>query len=485
MKAAESSRLQRALGAVAGLAAACAFALGAAAPAQAAATIVIVNQNDPGVGFNDPTPATPVGGNTGTTLGQQRLIAFQRAADIWGATLTSAVPIRIGASFVPLACTATSAVLGSAGAYEIWSDFPNAPRASTWYPSALASKLAGQDISTPGSPHIVARFNSRLGLFSDCLPGSGFYLGLDNNFGNQIDLVTVLLHEFAHGLGFQTFTDDETGAEIQGIPSVWDYYLLNNMTGKLWVEMTDAERAASAVTWRGLSWNGPIVTAAVPQVLAPISNLGVGGAAAGTAAGNYAVGDASFGPPLSNPPVAGQLMPVVDQAGGTGLACDPLDALNALAVRGNIALVDRGTCDFVTKARNVQAAGALGMVVADNQPGDVAGMSGNDTSITIPSVRITQADGIKLKASLQRRSRTQSGVVASLGLDTTRLAGTDNAGRILMYTPTLYSPGSTVSHYTTEAKPDQLMEPAINADLTHEVTPPRDLTFPLLRDIGW
>jgi hypothetical protein len=197
------------------------------------------------------------------------------------------------------------------------------------------------------------------------------------------------------------------------------------------------------------------------------------------------VGDASFGPPLSNPPVAGQLMPVVDQSTGTGLACDPLNALNSLAVRGNIALVDRGTCDFVTKARNVQAAGALGMVVADNQPGDVAGMGGSDPGITIPSVRITQADGIKLTASLQRRSRTQSGVVASLGLDPTRLAGTDNAGRILLYTPTTYSPGSTVSHYTTEAKPNQLMEPAINADLTHEVTPPRDLTYPLLRDIGW
>jgi hypothetical protein len=327
------------------------LALGAATPAQAAATIVIVNQNDAGVGFNDPTPAAPVGGNPGTTLGQQRLNAFQRAAELWGATLTSSVPIRIGASFVPLACTATSAVLGSAGADETWSDFPHAPRAATWYPSALASKLAGQDIATPGEPHIVARFNSRLGLAQDCLPGSGFYLGLDDRFGDQIDLVTVLLHEFAHGLGFQTFTDHQTGAQIQGIPSVWDYYLLNNRTGKLWVDMTDAERAASAVTWRGLSWNGPTVTSAVPQVLAPSSNLAVGGSAAGQAAGNYPVGDASFGPPLSNPPVAGQLMPVVDQPAGTGLACDPLNALNALAVRGNVALVDRGACDFVTKAR--------------------------------------------------------------------------------------------------------------------------------------
>jgi hypothetical protein len=459
--------------------------ISAAAGAQASATIVIVNQNAPGEGFNDPTPATPVGGNTGTTLGQQRLIAFQRAADIWGATLTSSVTIRIGASFVPLACTANSAVLGSAGADEIWSDFPGAPRAKTWYPSALASKLAGKDLASPGEPHIVARFNSRLGLFPDCLPGDGFYLGLDDKFGNQVDLVTVLLHEFAHGLGFQTFTDDATGQEEQGQPSIWDYFLLDNRTNRLWVEMTDAERKASATTWRGLSWNGPIVTAAVPQVLGPASLLAVSGAAAGSAAGNYSVGDASFGPPLSNPPVSGQLMPVVDQADGTGLACQPLSALNALAVRGNIALVDRGTCAFTDKARNVQAAGAIGMIVADNQAGDVSDLGGSDPTIHIPSVRVTQVDGAKLKAALQRRSRTQSGVIASLGLDTQHRAGTDADGHILMYTPSVLSPGSSVSHYTTEAKPDQLMEPAINTDLTHEVTPPRDLTFPLLRDIGW
>jgi hypothetical protein len=453
--------------------------------AQAAATITIVNLNAPGVGFNDPTPATPVGGNNGTTLGEQRLIAFQHAANLWGATLTSNVPIRVGASFVPLTCTATGAVLGSAGAYEIFSDFPNAPKASTWYPGALAAKLAGADQSDPANPHIVARFNSRLGLFPDCLPGAPFYLGLDNNFGNGIDLVTVLLHELGHGLGFQTFTDDETGAEILDTPSIWDHFLLDNRNNKLWVNMTNAERVASAISGTGLSWNGAKVTAAVPQVLAPMPNLGVGGSAAGSAAGNYAVGEASFGPSLASSPVSGQLMPVVDQPNGSGTACTALSPVNAMAVRNNVALVDRGTCAFVIKAKMVQDAGAIGMVVADNQPGDVTGMSGDDPTVVIPSVRVTQADGVKLKTALQQRSRSRSGVVANLGVDASRLAGTDAQRRILMYTPTTNEPGSSVSHYTTLATPNQLMEPAINSDLSHVVTPPRDLTFPLLQDIGW
>ncbi|RZA34355.1 MAG: peptidase [Lysobacteraceae bacterium] len=467
------------------LACALAAALGGAGVVQAAANIVIVNQNAPGEGFNDPTPAAPVGGNTGTTLGEQRLIAFQRAANIWGATLDSTVTIRIGASFVPLSCTASGAVLGAAGAYEIWTDFDNAPRANTWYPAALASKLAGADLTAPEDPHIIAVFNSRLGLFSDCLPGSPFYLGLDNRANGQIDLVTVLLHEMAHGLGFQTFTDDETGEQFFGVPSIWDYFLVNNRTNLPWVSMTDEQRRISATTWRGLSWNGPNVTAAVPKVLGPRSNLNIDGANASAARGNYYVGDASFGPPIGKTPVSGQLLPVVDQPNGTGLACTPLTADNALAVRNNIALVDRGSCDFVTKARNVQTAGAIGMLVVDNVPGDVVGLSGSDPGIRIPALRITQSDGVAIKAALQQRSRTRSGVIATFGLDTTQLAGTDRQRRILMYTPSIHSPGSSVSHYTTEAKPNQLMEPSINADLQHKVKPPRDLTFPLLRDIGW
>src|SRR5689334_11733298 len=87
--------------------------------ASHAATITIVNLDGPSEGFNDPTPAAPLGGNTGATVGQQRLIVFERAAQIWGARLVSSVPIRIAANFDPLSCTANQAVLGSAGPVSV------------------------------------------------------------------------------------------------------------------------------------------------------------------------------------------------------------------------------------------------------------------------------------------------------------------------------------------------------------------------------
>jgi hypothetical protein len=198
------------------------------------------------------------------------------------------------------------------------------------------------------------------------------------------------------------------------------------------------------------------------------------------------VGSASFGPPLSSPGVTGEIMPVVDSPGSVGLACNPLNAANAAAVNGKIALVDRGTCTFNIKVKNAQDAGAIGVLVADNVAGGPpAGLGGTDATVTIPSVRITLADGTTLKTALRTRSRTHSGVFGSLAVDLSTLAGADGLGRPMVFTPNPFQSGSSVSHWDTSASPNQLMEPAINGDLLHTVVPPHDLTFTLLQDVGW
>src|SRR5580765_2087134 len=113
-----------------------------AATPSLAATITIVNNDGAGEGFNDPTAVAPVGGNPGTTLGQQRLNVFQRAAGIWGSILPSNVTIVVNATFDPLApCDATSGVLGQAGPAYIAANFPGAPFANTTYAAPLADKL--------------------------------------------------------------------------------------------------------------------------------------------------------------------------------------------------------------------------------------------------------------------------------------------------------------------------------------------------------
>ena len=126
----------------------------AAAPAFADATVFLINGDAPGVGLNDPTPRAPVAGNTGTTVGQQRLIALQHAADIWGSQLDSPVPIGLIVSFGQRACTPTGAVLASAGAWNAFANFPavgafpGPVRPDTWHHSALADKRAGADVTS-------------------------------------------------------------------------------------------------------------------------------------------------------------------------------------------------------------------------------------------------------------------------------------------------------------------------------------------------
>lgn len=446
-----------------------------------AATIVIVNNDAANVGFNDPTTASPVGGNTGTTLGAQRLNAFQAAASKWGATLTSAAVIRIRAQWVALSCTATGAVLGSAGATQVYRDFPGATVPGTWYSAAEASALFGAT-ADPATPEINANFNVNLGN-TGCLTGTHFYLGLDNNHGNDVDLVTVLEHEFAHGLGFQTFTSGSTGAQLAGFPSVWDHFLKDRATGKLWKDMTDAERVASAINTGNLVWAGTNVTTAAAGILGS-PRLTVSSPT--SVSGAYLVGTASFGPALFNPGVSGEVKQVIDSGTNTGLACTALSTANASAVNGKIALIDRGTCTFTLKVKNAQNAGAIGVIIADNAAGSPpAGLGGTDPTITIPAVRITQTDGITLKNVLKTGSRRSSGMVAKIGLNPAFSAGTDADGHVLMYAPNPLQSGSSVSHWDTGAFPNQLMESAINGDLTHEVKPPQDLTLPLMQDIGW
>lgn len=180
-------------------------------------------------------------------------------------------------------------------------------------------------------------------------------------------------------------------------------------------------------------------------------------------------------------------MPLTGAAGSNQLlGCDPFNSVNALAVNGKIALIDRGVCTFVVKVKNAQNAGAIAVIIANNVAGPAPGLGGSDPTITIPTESLSLADANTIKTALQTRSRTTSAVVAKVGLNPAAgLAGADSASRILMYAPNPFIQGSSVSHYDISAFPNQLMEPNINGDLTHSVIPPQDLTYPLLQEIGW
>ena len=198
------------------LAAALALVLSGMAGAQAA-EIVPVYFDDPDEGYNDTTPVAPVGGNPGTTLGEQRRIVAEFAADLWGAVLTSDQPIFIQANFTPLGPN----VLGSAGATFINRDFAGAPEAGTWYFTALADALSGTNLN-PGFADIASNFSSTF----------TFYYGLDGQTpAGQINFLDVVMHEYGHGLGFANAENEAAGTFPQNLPDIYSTFTFDNTAG--------------------------------------------------------------------------------------------------------------------------------------------------------------------------------------------------------------------------------------------------------------
>ena len=116
-------------------------------------------------------------------------------------------------------------------------------------------------------------------------------------------------------------------------------------------------------------------------------------------ANKYAVKEANFTPPLQDvDPLEGSLVladdddttsdnPNID--GTTSDACQAL--VNTSELDGNIAFIQRGSCDFHDKVRHAADAGAIAALVY-NIAGDPIVMSGDSGLSDIPALMIGQAD---------------------------------------------------------------------------------------------
>jgi hypothetical protein len=372
-------------------------------------TVTIRVKDTADQGFNDPTVVAQAPANPGgTTLGGQRLAALQWAATRWSTLLGSAIEINVDSAFDELDCDPDDgAVLAAAGARFLFSGFANAPRQDIWYHGALAEALAGENLSStedgrpPNTGDIVVTFNSSID--EGCLaPGFRFYYGLDGNTpSGQASFAMVALHEIAHGLGFSNFIDLSTGSlpSFPGVPQqpdIYTVYTFDTDLGLSWNVMTAGERRSSAVNAGGVVWDGPATVAAAPDTLDNAPRLTINSPA--SLAGSYAIQTAQFGPPVDLTGVTADLAVARDGSDEPTLGCEPL--VNTAEIAGRIAVIDRGTCYFTEKVKNAQNAGAVAAIIVNNQPLGLPPMGGDDPTITIPSVGISQADGNLIKNAL-------------------------------------------------------------------------------------
>ena len=75
-------------------------------------------------------------------------------------------------------------------------------------------------------------------------------------------------------------------------------------------------------------------------------------------------------------------------------------------LKGKIALIDRGVNPFADKIKRAEAAGAIAVVVINNQPGEAFPMGGTGDPAHIPAIMIRQEIGQQIKASMSKGAVT-------------------------------------------------------------------------------
>jgi hypothetical protein len=436
-----------------------------------AATVTIRNTDAPGWGLGDPTAVIPVGGNLGTTVGDQRMNVFMRAGQLWGDALESAPAIVVDASFAPLPCGTNQVMLGHATATSTRRNSRGSPP-DTWVPIALANALAGTDLNG-AEAEIQATFN---GALSSCAMGlQDWYYGFDGQAGNGVDLLAVVLHELGHGLGFASVINPANGVAPNGALDAFARHVYDNGTSVAWTDMTDAERATSAQNARHLVWDGKNVSRQAAQILAFGSPTLTTDPVLPGLVGN--ISEANFGPLVSSGLVSGPLM--------VGTLAKVTCKVTNFVTNGIVLLTQSDICPPVQMAFNAQDAGALAVLIMDPFGVDppytasVAPSLQTYGPVTIPVVSVSSHDATIFNAAFDRSNVIDPTLV--LSATATQQVGTDGMGRTLLFASSPVQETSTLSHWDPLARPDLLMEPEIGSKATHD----RRMELAVFRDMGW
>lgn len=196
--------------------------------------------------------------------------ALEYAVAIWETELESTVPIRMRAEWRALA----SGVLGQAIWGSAYANFGGEQHINTFYPVALAEKIAGREINGVDEPDVVASFSSN----------ASWYFGTDGNTpAGKMDMVTIALHEIAHGLGFTDTYDVKEGQGAVGlssdgrtVPFVFDVFVENKLDKNLLHDFQSPSPAlATELQSSNVFFDSPLATGVMqgskPELYAPSS----------------------------------------------------------------------------------------------------------------------------------------------------------------------------------------------------------------------
>jgi hypothetical protein len=170
--------------------------------------------------------------------------AIQAAIDIWSENFASTVPVNVN---VKWGSSSSYGVLASASAKNNFSNFNGAPDRTLYYASALANALAGRDLD-PSSPEVEISITSN----------APWYYGIDGRCPpRSFDLVSVILHELGHGLGFVSgnYYDSFSGFGRVDQPTPFDAYA-QLPDGRRLADLPSPSLEAGRAMTSSLFWSG-------------------------------------------------------------------------------------------------------------------------------------------------------------------------------------------------------------------------------------
>jgi minor extracellular serine protease Vpr len=143
----------------------------------------------------------------------------------------------------------------------------------------------------------------------------------------------------------------------------------------------------------------------------------VAGSTHGAASGEFAVVPADLTAPLGV---------VTGTTNGLSTACTALN----VNLSGTIALVSRGVCTFSMKIRNAQNAGAIAVLVANNQQGDPTAMASDGTpnQPTVPAYMVSIGSGQAIKGSDGAATTIAENLAYFLTANVDYMSGTSGQG---------------------------------------------------------
>lgn len=181
---------------------------------------------------------------------EEAQVAVQYAIDIWASLLTSSQTIYIDAYWTSL----ESGVLGSCLSDNFYRNIEGLPGDDILYATPLAEKLTRSDINAAGDADMTIQISNKI----------SWYYGTDGETPTtKYDLVSIVLHEICHGLGYTSdyYVYKSKGYFYYSYPYIFDTFLEYGDGYKLTSYESGSSSLMSVLTSDNLYINSPILNA--------------------------------------------------------------------------------------------------------------------------------------------------------------------------------------------------------------------------------